>query len=384
MSARLLLVIYNIPKDTIMNSKNIDRINIADVALSGATGEGISISIIDTGYTPDAQIVPIKTFGINTSAIDTNGHGSIVTGIIHNIAPEADLYVVNALSGAGYFTQSDLASGIYWSILQKVDIINVAVPANDLLGDGLKEALNTAFLSGVKVVSTTGYNGSSSALKWPSGIEGVIGVGSVNPENSEKISSVSADSLDIMSPAIELIEPHTLPTEYIEHLSGPSAVVSASLALAMSVGNNVQNLLNRTSPTTNEDAGQLNVGFATHTGEAPLLHHWEQGDKLTISYLIPKTEDKFDVSVTVKNNEVYYNLNDQGEFIQYTNGEHVHAFSEVEANEDLIGNLFGVGGIYEAIDTSGIEKGDYQVEVALIGNTSGQPNLFGSELIHLG
>ena len=368
-----------------MSSNYLDKININDARLFGATGKGSSISIIDTGFSDYSQFEPVKTLGINASPTDKHGHGTLMSNIVSSIAPEADFYIVNALNDKNKFSQIDLAKAIDWSVQQNVDVISMSIEGHGIVEEELRDSVNNAIASGVEIVASTGNNAPSIVPAWPALINGVHGVGAVDFFDKEALFSKGGKTLDVFAPGV-LIEVLNISQDevYISGTSPAAQIIAGVMLLAIGEGQDPKAIFEKTLPVEGEVVGQVNAGFALHTGDNPLLHHWEQGNELTISYLIPKTEDKFDVSVTVKNNEVYYNLNDRGDFIQYTNGQHVHAFSEVEASEDLIGNLFGAGGIYEAIDTSGIEKGDYQVEVALIGNTSGQPHLFGSELIHLG
>lgn len=74
---------------------------------SGSTGSGVTVAILDTGLEPQTGIVAAsgsrnfhekdknKINDIN----DTNGHGTAVTSIIHDLAPDADILVLKVGDG---------------------------------------------------------------------------------------------------------------------------------------------------------------------------------------------------------------------------------------------------------------------------------------------
>jgi hypothetical protein len=44
------------------------------------------------------------------------------------------------------------------------------------------------------------------------------------------------------------------------------------------------------------------------------------------------------------------------------------AFDDLSANDELVGNLFGYGGVYAAFDLSSIESGEYEFNVQVLNN----------------
>ena len=109
----------------------------ADVAhASGNKGTGIKVAILDTGidYTHEdlaGNYIGGYDFVFNDNdPYDDNyfGHGTHVAGIIAaeengigviGVAPEAELFAVKVLDGAGFGTADWIIAGIEWAVLQR-------------------------------------------------------------------------------------------------------------------------------------------------------------------------------------------------------------------------------------------------------------------------
>lgn len=106
--------------------------------LSGFTGKGVTVAVLDTGIFPHPDLVGNENLiiafhdivnGLN-APYDDNGHGTHVAGIIagngsmsgskyEGIAPEADLIGVKVLDAGGAGKASDVLAGIQWVIETK-------------------------------------------------------------------------------------------------------------------------------------------------------------------------------------------------------------------------------------------------------------------------
>lgn len=113
-------------------------------AWGGSTGKGIKVAVVDTGIEADHPWLGNSVKGgvvieldedaeSGYRAIDDNpptdlaGHGTACAGIIHRIAPEAELYSVRVLgrnmSGRAYV----FAGGVDWSIEHDMDVVNLSL-----------------------------------------------------------------------------------------------------------------------------------------------------------------------------------------------------------------------------------------------------------------
>jgi len=163
----------------------------ADVAWArGATGQGVTVAVIDTGIARH----PGLTKGIkprNQNRIigwvdlvdgkrtphDPNGHGTHIAGIIANsqvgadgewngVAPGVDLVGVRVLNTDGYGTYDQVIRGIQWVIENKerygIDVINLSLVAtvqSPYWADPLNQAVMQAWAQGITVVVAAGNTG---------------------------------------------------------------------------------------------------------------------------------------------------------------------------------------------------------------------------------
>lgn len=118
---------------------------------NGFTGDGVSIAVLDTGtdYTNNtfgctAVGIPtscpikfIQDFAPEDNQLDSNGHGTIMSGIITSVAPEADILVMDIFNNNSA-SSTDIASAIGW-IISNADTYNIAA-VNLSLGDGGQNA----------------------------------------------------------------------------------------------------------------------------------------------------------------------------------------------------------------------------------------------------
>lgn len=115
------------------------------------------------------------------------GHGTMVAGIIHLVAPRAMIMPLKAFKadGAGYL--SDILRAVYRAVQNNAKILNMSFSL-PLYSSELKQAVNYADRNGVISVASVG-NSSSNQLVYPAAFENVIGVASTS--NSDQRSSFS-------------------------------------------------------------------------------------------------------------------------------------------------------------------------------------------------
>jgi serine protease AprX len=155
-------------------------------AISGVTGQGIGVAVIDSGVSPHAalanRIVANVSFVTGDPIVtDPFGHGTHVAGIITGtggpassvtplytggIAPGAQIINVRVLGANGIGLTSDVVRGIDWAVANRarynIRVINLSLghPVTEsATTDPLCEAVERAYQAGIVVVAAAGNYG---------------------------------------------------------------------------------------------------------------------------------------------------------------------------------------------------------------------------------
>lgn len=166
-----------------------------------ATGEGVTVAIIDTGVDIDHVAL---THAISEDRVynshsesediadvnDDHGHGTHVAGIvaayseddgIYGVAPDADLMIIKAnMDNTGDFTVASLVRGINYAVDNGADIINMSLGVSYASGayDIEQEAIDNAVAAGVTVICAAG-NYKESHAGYPAAYDSAIAVSAV-------------------------------------------------------------------------------------------------------------------------------------------------------------------------------------------------------------
>src|SRR5256714_5303071 len=126
------------------------------------------------------------------------GHGTMVMGIIHLVAPTAQLLPLKAFHSDGTATLSDILRAIYYGVQNGANVINmsfdITTPSTEL-----QKALDYANQSGVICAASAGNDGQQGPPKlvYPAALQtDVVGVGSTTDQDAR--SSVSNFGIGIV------------------------------------------------------------------------------------------------------------------------------------------------------------------------------------------
>lgn len=181
------------------------------------TGQGVKVCVVDTGVDhthPDLAnkvIAQYDSTGETTDAMDDNGHGTHVAGIIaseglvyRGVSYDASIMAAKVLDYSGNGHASDVILGINWCVEQGADVINLS------LGEGLysdtcddtemAKAVNEAVDSGAVVVCASGNDGDANRIVSPACASKVIAVGAVDKAGQVTSYSDGGVELDIVAP----------------------------------------------------------------------------------------------------------------------------------------------------------------------------------------
>jgi subtilisin family serine protease len=193
----------------------------------GVSGAGI-VGVIDTGVDPNQPVlqlvlVPGYDFTRNTaggsempditqpvspnfvnsysaaeldestvSVVDNQqyaafGHGTMVSGVIHLVAPTAQIMPLKAFQANGNGYTSDILRAIYWAVDHGARVINMSFSAQQPSLE-MELALDYATSVGTICVASAGNNSSSTTV-YPAGYSDVISVASTS--NNDTLSTFS-------------------------------------------------------------------------------------------------------------------------------------------------------------------------------------------------
>jgi subtilisin family serine protease len=214
---------------------------------SGFTGEGVKISVIDSGIAPHEDLLVaggVSTVAYTSSYTDDQGHGTHVAGIIgarnngfgvKGVAYESEIYAVKAFDQNGSAFISDLVEGIDWSIANDMDIINLSA-GSQTESVALGSAVNRAYASGLLLVAAAGNDGAPDGLNdtvdYPARYPSVIGVGAVDGSFNRASFSSTGPDVEVAAPGVRVLSTY-LNSQYA-YLSGTSMAtpyVAGQLAL---------------------------------------------------------------------------------------------------------------------------------------------------------
>jgi subtilisin family serine protease len=144
---------------------------------------------------------------------DAFGHGTMVAGIIHLVAPNAQILSIKAFNNDGRASLSSLIAGIGAALNQGVDVINASwsLTSNS---QALAAEIAAAQAQNIIFVASVANNGSPEII-YPAAWSGVIGVACTdNADNRCSFSDYGSD-VDLAAPGYGVTS--TFPTSYVSN-----------------------------------------------------------------------------------------------------------------------------------------------------------------------
>jgi len=129
-----------------------------------ARGAGVTVAVVDTGAAPIPQLKNAvwwsasKSFVSTGGVSDSNGHGTEMAAIVHEVAPGARLLVVQALDDSGGGSSDDVARAIRYAVAKGARVVNVSA-AGGAADPAIRSAIVDAGEHGALVVVAAGNDG---------------------------------------------------------------------------------------------------------------------------------------------------------------------------------------------------------------------------------
>jgi subtilisin len=203
--------------------------NGTNVVAGRNAGDGINVSIIDTGMDMDHPDLVDNIKGghrfvdngttSDDDYMDDFGHGTHCAGIIAavdndlgviGVSPHVSLYAVKVFKQYedGYYAYvSDVVRGIEWAVDNGMKIISMSLGSNSYSA-ALQDACDNTYNAGLLLVAAAGNDGNAEGtddnVDYPARYDSVIAVAATDKNNKRAISQIWNSST---GPAIELAAP---------------------------------------------------------------------------------------------------------------------------------------------------------------------------------
>jgi subtilisin family serine protease len=265
----------------------------------GIDGRGI-VAVIDTGVDPHhpalrGSLVPGYDFtreqsGLGSETADVNqssaavlddpllgafGHGTMVAGIVHLVAPGAMIMPMKAFRADGVGYLSDILRAIYGAVKGNAQVLNMSfsTPSNS---QELASALGYAVAKNVVCAASAGNDGQRT-LVYPAALSEVMGVASTNDMDKRSIFSNYGRSLVwVAAPGETIISTYPFGTYGVgsgTSFSTPFVSGAAALLLDMQANMNQRNAskaISNAKPLTSDlGYGRLDIRSALRSLQVP-------------------------------------------------------------------------------------------------------------------
>jgi subtilisin family serine protease len=122
------------------------------------------------------SILDQSTTSILDSTLAEFGHGTMTAGIVHLVAPTAQIMPLKAFRADGSSNLSDIIRAIYYAADHGANVISMSFSMSQP-SPGLQAAIQYALSKNITVVASSGNDGLKT-LVWPASYGGVQGIGS--------------------------------------------------------------------------------------------------------------------------------------------------------------------------------------------------------------
>lgn len=236
------------------DSWGVGHIGALSAHAAGFKGNGIKVAVIDTGIDYMHQdLIDNYKGGYDFVFEDAdpyddsyNSHGTHVSGIIAaavngtgivGVAPEASLYAVKVLDGAGFGMLSDILAGIEWSVLNGMDVINLSFGSIYYI-QSLEDACNNAYDNGVLIVAAAG-NSKGGEVVYPAKHSSVVAVSAIDANDTIGSFVAIGPEVEFAAPGINILSTVTPANGNYGYLHGTSQAapyVAGAAAVLLSSG----------------------------------------------------------------------------------------------------------------------------------------------------
>lgn len=216
----------------------------------GATGQGMTIAIIDSGIAlnhPDLKDNLLPGYNAITqseapeASQDDNGHGTHVSGIaaaernnvgIVGVAYQAKIMPIKVMDSTGEGKDDAIADGIVWAADHGAQIINLSLGSENgsVSSDILRQAIAYAYDKGSLLVAAAGnYDPKSEAnpgVSYPASDPHVLAISAIDADNNVETYSATGPEVDLAAPG------HYIASDWWSETDGPGYSYASGTSMA--------------------------------------------------------------------------------------------------------------------------------------------------------
>jgi len=224
------------PDQEYTNAWGVEHIGAADAHTTVNKGTGVRVAVIDTGIDYTHEDLAGNYAGGYDFVFDdddpfddnSRSHGTHVAGIIAaeengigviGVAPEADIYALKVLDGAGFGLAEWIVSGIEWAVDNQMDIVNLSLEGPHL--ESVQIACENAYIAGVLLVAAGG-NTNGGGVAYPAAYDSVIAVTATDPDDLPAGFSPIGTELELAAPGVQILSTVTSANGTYGFLNGTS------------------------------------------------------------------------------------------------------------------------------------------------------------------
>jgi subtilisin family serine protease len=214
----------------------------------------------------DQSLASILSGASSASAFPPDwGHGTMVAGAIHVVAPDARLVPIKAFDAYGNTTMFTIVQSVYWAIDHGVDVLNMSF-STDQQSTLFANAISDAKDAGIAMVSAAGNSGINAQNLYPASFANVVGVAATDFNDHIASFSNYGRSVSVSAPGAFVVS--TVPGGRYAAAWGTSfsaPLVSGTVALLVSSYNRGQSGASQVINTA-DSIDAINPGFANLLG----------------------------------------------------------------------------------------------------------------------
>ncbi len=163
------------------------------------------------------------------------GHGTMVAGVIHLVAPTARLMPLKSFHADGTGYTSDILRALYYAVQNHANVINMSFDMQDYSNE-MARAMNYADKNNVVCVSSAGNEGNSNPV-YPAAFSSVMGIASTtNWDTRSSFSNYGTQLVWVAAPGEQIISTYpygTYASSSGTSFSSPMVAGTAALILTM-------------------------------------------------------------------------------------------------------------------------------------------------------
>jgi hypothetical protein len=251
----------------LLNQSTVALLNQSTVALlNQSTVALLNQSTVALLNESTVALLNQSTVALLNSLPPDFGHGTMVAGLIHAVAPDARIQPLKAFSADGTGNLSDVVNAIYYATDHGANVINMSFSFSED-SHSLKKAIKYALDHQVILVSSMGNDGEETADVFPSAYQGVYGIAATDNQDIIAPFSNFGSVTSYAAPGVNLVT--FFPGGHYAMVSGTSfssALVSGVAALSASAGGPAPGQFSAALAQAAVPIDPLNPGFEKKLG----------------------------------------------------------------------------------------------------------------------